>query len=98
MAEFPELAHLSREELEDLLSDPIYFQAVFHSLGRVKALYQSQAELGLANEAIASTYVLISPQFHFLLMIPFQRTTLVYKMSCINYGQILKMHSMMRKR
>lgn len=53
MAEFPELAHLSREELEDLLNDPVYFQAIFHSLDRVKALYQSQSELGLANEAIA---------------------------------------------
>lgn len=53
MAEFPELVHLSREELEDLLNDPVYFQAIFHSLDRVKALYQSQSELGLANEAIA---------------------------------------------
>lgn len=42
-----------REDLEDLLSDPIYFQAIFHSLGCVKDLYRSQAELGQANEAIA---------------------------------------------
>ncbi|KAF7291553.1 Phosphatidylglycerol specific phospholipase C [Mycena chlorophos] len=51
--DFPELADLSREDLEDLLSDPLYFQAIFHSLARVKALYQSQAELGMANESIA---------------------------------------------
>jgi len=42
-----------REDLEDLLSDPVYFQAVFHSLSFVKDLYKSQAELGLANESIA---------------------------------------------
>ncbi|KAJ7288226.1 hypothetical protein C8J57DRAFT_1279469 [Mycena rebaudengoi] len=51
--DFPELAELSREDLEDLLTDPVYFQAIFHSLSRVKAMYQSQAELGMANEAIA---------------------------------------------
>ncbi|KAK0449107.1 hypothetical protein EV421DRAFT_1779975, partial [Armillaria borealis] len=51
--DFPELAHLSREDLEDLLSDHTYFQAVFHSLPRVKAIFQAQAELGMANEAIA---------------------------------------------
>lgn len=51
--DFPELAHLSREDLEDLLNDQPYFEAVFHSLPQVKALYQAQAELGLANEAIA---------------------------------------------
>ncbi|KAF9468483.1 hypothetical protein BDZ94DRAFT_1153842 [Collybia nuda] len=53
LREFPELAYLSREELEDLLTDPLYFQAIFHSLSRVKAMYQSQAELGMANESIA---------------------------------------------
>jgi len=42
-----------REDLEDLLADPAYFQAIFHSLDRVKELYKSQAELGLANETIA---------------------------------------------
>ncbi|KAK0221859.1 hypothetical protein IW262DRAFT_1460135 [Armillaria fumosa] len=51
--DFPELAHLAREDLEDLLSDHTYFQAVFHSLPRVKAMFQAQAELGMANEAIA---------------------------------------------
>ncbi|KAF7314442.1 Vacuolar protein-sorting-associated protein 37 1 [Mycena kentingensis (nom. inval.)] len=53
LADFPELADLSREDLEDLLSDPVYFQAVFHSLSRVKAMYQTQAELGMANESLA---------------------------------------------
>ncbi|KAJ8463858.1 hypothetical protein ONZ51_g9975 [Trametes cubensis] len=51
--EFPELAHLSREDLEDLLADPAYFQAIFHTLPQVKLLYQGQAELGSANESIA---------------------------------------------
>ncbi|TFK20422.1 hypothetical protein FA15DRAFT_659129 [Coprinopsis marcescibilis] len=53
LAEFPELANLSREDLEDLLEDQTYFQAIFHSLQRVKDLYNQQAELGLANETIA---------------------------------------------
>ncbi|KAJ7644200.1 hypothetical protein FB45DRAFT_290922 [Roridomyces roridus] len=51
--DFPELSHFSREDLEDLLNDHVYFQAVFHSLPRVKAMYESQAELGMANESIA---------------------------------------------
>ncbi|KAG6890608.1 hypothetical protein C0995_006584 [Termitomyces sp. Mi166 len=55
LAEFPELTHLSREDLEDLLTDPQYFQAIFHSLDRVKTLRQDHAELGMANESIAST-------------------------------------------
>ena len=50
----------SREDLEDLLADPTYFQAIFHSLNEVTALYQSQAELGLANESIASESFLSS--------------------------------------
>ncbi|KAI8986217.1 hypothetical protein BD414DRAFT_515253 [Trametes punicea] len=51
--DFPELAHLSREDLEDLLADPAYFQAIFHTLPQVRQLYQGQAELGSANESIA---------------------------------------------
>ena len=43
-----------REDLEDILADPAYFEAIFHSLSKVKELYQSQAEFGLANETIAS--------------------------------------------
>jgi len=42
-----------REDIEDLLTDPTYFQAIFHSLPQVKALYEAQAELGMANESIA---------------------------------------------
>jgi len=53
-ADFPELAHLSREDLEDMLADPTYFQAIFHSLDRVRSLFQAQAELGMANESIAN--------------------------------------------
>ncbi|QRV77690.1 modifier of rudimentary (Mod(r)) domain-containing protein [Ceratobasidium sp. AG-Ba] len=53
MQDFPELAALSREDLECLLSDPAYFQAIFHSLSHTKALLASQTELGMANEAIA---------------------------------------------
>ena len=43
-----------RDDLEDMLADPAYFQAIFHTLSKVKELNQSRAELGLANEAIAS--------------------------------------------
>ena len=49
----------SREDLEDLLNDPTYFQTVFHSLRQVKELYNGQAELGMANEAIASRFHLL---------------------------------------
>lgn len=37
-----------------MLVDPNYFQAVLHSLDKVKVMYQSQTELSMANEAIAS--------------------------------------------
>ena len=47
-----------REDLEDMLADPTYFQAIFHSLDRVRSLFQAQAELGMANESIASTIYL----------------------------------------
>lgn len=53
MQEFPELSRLSRDDLEDLLNDHGYFQSIFHSLSPVKQLYESQAELSTANEAIA---------------------------------------------
>jgi len=56
LQDFPELSNLTREDLEDMLSDPVYFQAIFHSLQHVKDLYNSQTELGMANEAIASRY------------------------------------------
>ncbi|KAK0439745.1 hypothetical protein EV421DRAFT_1818124 [Armillaria borealis] len=64
--DFPELAHLSREDLEDLLSDHTYFQAVFHSLPRVKAIFQAQAELGMANEAIAKNNLTLQDSLYAL--------------------------------
>ncbi|KAK0244239.1 hypothetical protein EDD85DRAFT_945550 [Armillaria nabsnona] len=64
--DFPELAYLSREDLEDLLSDHTYFQAVFHSLPRVKAMFQAQAELGMANEAIAKNNLTLQDSLHAL--------------------------------
>jgi hypothetical protein len=48
-----------REDLEDILNDPAYFQSIFHSLPQVKELYQAQAELGMANEAIAREFLII---------------------------------------
>lgn len=44
---------IRRQDLEDMLVDPNYFQAVLHSLEKVKAMYQSQTELSMANEVIA---------------------------------------------
>ncbi|KAF9013331.1 hypothetical protein BDQ17DRAFT_594298 [Cyathus striatus] len=64
LAEYPELAHLSREDLEDMLADPTYFQAIFHSLNKVKAMYQAQAELGLANETIAKNNLVHQQQLY----------------------------------
>ena len=43
-----------REDLEDMLADPAYFQAIFHSLSKVKGLYNGREELGRANGTIAS--------------------------------------------
>ncbi|KAJ3773815.1 hypothetical protein FB446DRAFT_731487 [Lentinula raphanica] len=62
--DFPELAHLSRQDLEDLLSDTNYFQAVFHSLPRVKAIYDAQAELGNANESIAKNNLALQEKLY----------------------------------
>ncbi|KAG0699997.1 hypothetical protein DFH29DRAFT_854077 [Suillus ampliporus] len=45
MNEFTKLAHLAREDLEDLLNDLAYFQGTFYSMYQVKELYQAQAEL-----------------------------------------------------
>jgi len=53
LRDFPELTDYSREDLEDLLADPVFFQATFHSLRQVKALMEAQTELGKANETIA---------------------------------------------
>ncbi|KAG6377079.1 hypothetical protein JVT61DRAFT_1130 [Boletus reticuloceps] len=67
MAEFPELSHLRHADLVldvDLLNDPAYFQAVFHSLPRVEALYQSQTELGMANEAIAQSNLALQDRLY----------------------------------
>lgn len=55
-------SHPSREDLEQLLEDPTYFQAIFHSLKRVMDLYNQQAELGLANESIASKILISTPR------------------------------------
>lgn len=41
-----------------MLADPAYFQAIFHTLSKVKELYKGQAELGRANETIASALTL----------------------------------------
>ncbi|KAJ3830700.1 hypothetical protein F5878DRAFT_651751 [Lentinula raphanica] len=62
--DFPELAHLSRQDLEDLLSGTNYFQAVFHSLPRVKAIYDAQAELGNANESIAKNNLALQEKLY----------------------------------
>ncbi|KAJ4482016.1 hypothetical protein J3R30DRAFT_2113097 [Lentinula aciculospora] len=62
--DFPELAHLSRRDLEDLLNDTNYFQAVFHSLPGVKAMYDAQAELGNANESIAKNNLALQEKLY----------------------------------
>ncbi|KAH8922188.1 hypothetical protein BT69DRAFT_1220613 [Atractiella rhizophila] len=39
---FPSLAQLSRDDLEDALRDPAYFDALFHSLPQVQSLVMQQ--------------------------------------------------------
>jgi hypothetical protein len=56
---FSSLISRRREDLEDILNDPAYFQSIFNSLPQVKELYQAQAELGMANEAIARKLLII---------------------------------------
>lgn len=63
---YPELKELSQEDLEDLLTDPQYFQAIFHSLPRVKELMQAQSELGMANQSIAENNLSLQPQLYAL--------------------------------
>ncbi|KAG8836480.1 hypothetical protein FRC18_011327 [Serendipita sp. 400] len=53
LTDFPELVDLSRQDLEDLITDQEYFQATFMGLPRVQAMLQSMIELGRANESIA---------------------------------------------
>ncbi|KAF9533058.1 hypothetical protein CPB83DRAFT_758248 [Crepidotus variabilis] len=64
LQDFPEISHLTREDLEDVLSDPVYFQAIFHSLRQVRDLYTSQTELGLANEHIAQNNVALQQRLY----------------------------------
>ncbi|TDL23303.1 hypothetical protein BD410DRAFT_897743 [Rickenella mellea] len=66
LTEYPELSHLSREDLEDLLNDPAYFQAFFHSLPRVKAVLDGQVELGLANETVAKSNLSLQERLYAL--------------------------------
>ncbi|KIO34586.1 hypothetical protein M407DRAFT_240448 [Tulasnella calospora MUT 4182] len=64
LQDFPELSKLSREDLEDLLADPTYFQATFFSLDKVKVLLKSQAELGTANEALAQRNLALQEELY----------------------------------
>ncbi|KAF8578080.1 hypothetical protein K439DRAFT_1654903 [Ramaria rubella] len=66
MSEHPELHAFSKEDLEDLLTDPVYFQSVFHSLPRVKAIIQAQSELGMANESIAKNNLALQDSLYAL--------------------------------
>ncbi|KZT37882.1 hypothetical protein SISSUDRAFT_987067 [Sistotremastrum suecicum HHB10207 ss-3] len=63
-ANFPELAHLTREDLEDLLADPAYFQSILHTLPRVQAMLQALAELGSANMAIAKNNLALQDELY----------------------------------
>lgn len=50
-----------KQDLEQLVSDPEYFQSVFYSLTHVKDTLQSQVDLGRANADIASTCISYTP-------------------------------------
>ncbi|KZV88382.1 hypothetical protein EXIGLDRAFT_722764 [Exidia glandulosa HHB12029] len=56
-AEFPQVAVLPRDALEDLLNDAQYLQAIVHTLPQAQQITQAQAELGSANEALAQRNV-----------------------------------------
>ena len=82
-----------REDLEDILADPAYFQATFHTLSKAKELYQSQAEFGLANETIASALP-SSALVPIRLMRRYQVRISHFRMNYTNYGQRQRMPSM----
>jgi len=60
LVDFPELSEFSREDLEDLLEDTQYYDAVLNNLPRVKAMNQAQQELANANQAIAQGNLALS--------------------------------------
>lgn len=62
--DFPELSEFSREDLEDLLEDPQYYDAILNNLPRVKAMNQAQQELANANQAIAQSNHALSDQLY----------------------------------
>ena len=68
-----------RDDLQDLLHDQQYFQAIFHSLEHVKAVYRAQDEIVMANEAIASEPF---HKFHHIHAEPVQRITLLSRTGC----------------
>lgn len=51
--DFPELARLSREDLEDMLADPEYFQAILHTLPRARALMDEESAMSVEVEGLA---------------------------------------------
>lgn len=44
---------IRREDLEDLLADPQYYDAILNNLPRIKSMNQAQQELANANQSIA---------------------------------------------
>lgn len=51
--DFPTVSALSKEDLQDLLSDEAYFNAVFEGLPQVRRMREAQAEVIASNEALA---------------------------------------------
>jgi len=62
--DFPELSQLSRDDLEDLLNDPSYYDAILHTLPRVQQMNLAQNEIANANEAIAKKNMELSHELH----------------------------------
>ncbi|EJD46906.1 hypothetical protein AURDEDRAFT_136736 [Auricularia subglabra TFB-10046 SS5] len=53
LTEFPSVAALPRDALDDLLNDPQYLQAIVHTLPQAQQIMRAQAELASANEVLA---------------------------------------------
>lgn len=56
LQEFPELAKLSREDLEEALRTPAYFDALFGTLPSVKAIYDEHESFLQRNVDITGKY------------------------------------------
>ncbi|CAH7669444.1 hypothetical protein PPACK8108_LOCUS4066 [Phakopsora pachyrhizi] len=60
--EFPEVGNLSKEDLQDLLSDPDYFQAIVTKIPEINNVLESHRGLITANQSLAENNLKLRPR------------------------------------